>query len=116
MLLLPAGSARRRNAAEPDRIAMIEKFTGVKIPFFQWMLFAVPMLLVMYVLLFFLLYFLHRPELPVMEGSREFVRQELAKLGPWSRGQKNSLAAFLVTVCLWVIPVFWRFSGAAPPP
>ena len=30
-------------------IAMIEKFAGVKIPFFQWMLFAVPMLLVMYV-------------------------------------------------------------------
>jgi sodium-dependent dicarboxylate transporter 2/3/5 len=97
-------------------IAMIEKFTGVKIPFFQWMLFAVPMLLVMVVLLFFLLYFLHRPELPVMEGSQEFVRQELARLGPWSRGQKNSLAAFLVTVCLWVIPGFLAiFRGSSAP-
>jgi len=96
-------------------IAMIEKFTGVKIAFFQWMLFAVPMLLIMYGLLFLLLYFLHKPEMPVMEGSREFVRQELAKLGPWSRGQKNSLAAFLVTVCLWVIPgflaIFWGSSA-----
>jgi sodium-dependent dicarboxylate transporter 2/3/5 len=97
-------------------IAMIEKFAGVKIPFFQWMLFAVPMLLVMVVLLFFLLYFLHRPELPVMEGSQEFVRQELARLGPWSRGQKNSLAAFLVTVCLWVIPGFLAiFRGSSAP-
>jgi sodium-dependent dicarboxylate transporter 2/3/5 len=87
-------------------IAMIEKFAGVKIPFFQWMLFAVPMLLVMYGLLFLLLYFLHKPEMPVLEGCREFVRLELAKLGPWSRGQKNSLAAFLVTVCLWVVPGF----------
>lgn len=97
-------------------IAMIEKFAGVKIPFFQWMLFAVPMLLVMYGLLFLLLYFLHKPEMPVMEGSREFVRQELARLGPWSRGQKNSLVAFLVTVCLWVIPGFlaiFRGSSAA---
>lgn len=97
-------------------IAMIEKFAGVKIPFFQWMLFAVPMLLIMYGLLFLLLYFLHKPEMPVMEGSREFVRQELAKLGPWSRGQKNSLAAFLVTVSLWVIPGFlailWGSSAA----
>jgi sodium-dependent dicarboxylate transporter 2/3/5 len=96
-------------------IAMIEKFAGVKIPFFQWMLFAVPMLLVMYVLLFLLLYFLHKPEMPVLEGSQEFVRLELAKLGPWSRGQKNSLAAFLVTVGLWVIPgflaVFWGASA-----
>ena len=87
-------------------IAMIEKFTGLKIPFFQWMMFAVPMLLVMYGLLFLLLYFLHKPEMPVMEGGREFVRLELAKLGPWSRGQKNSLAAFLVTVGLWVVPGF----------
>ena len=95
-------------------IAMIEKFAGVKIPFFQWMLFAVPMLLVMYALLFLLLYFLHKPEMPVMEGGREFVRLELAKLGPWSRGQKNSLAAFLVTVCLWVIPGFLAvFLGSA---
>ncbi|MCJ7524612.1 MAG: DASS family sodium-coupled anion symporter [Candidatus Aminicenantes bacterium] len=97
-------------------IAMIEKFAGVKIPFFQWMLFAVPMLLIMYGLLFLLLYFLHKPEMPLMEGSREFVRQELVKLGPWSRGQKNSLAAFLVTVSLWVIPGFlailWGSSAA----
>ena len=87
-------------------IAMIEKFAGVKIPFFQWMMFAVPMLLVMYGLLFLLLYFLHKPEMPVMEGGREFVRLELARLGPWSRGQKNSLTAFLITVGLWVIPGF----------
>ena len=97
-------------------LAMIEKFAGVRIPFFKWMQFAVPMLVIMYGVLFLLLYFLHKPELPVMEGSRDFVRQELAKLGPWSRGQKNSLAAFLVTVCLWVIPgflaVFW--GNAAP--
>jgi sodium-dependent dicarboxylate transporter 2/3/5 len=63
-----------------------------------------------------LLYFLHKPEMPLMEGSREFVRQELVKLGPWSRGQKNSLAAFLVTVSLWVIPGFlailWGSSAA----
>jgi sodium-dependent dicarboxylate transporter 2/3/5 len=92
-------------------LAMIEKFTGVKIPFFKWMLFALPMLVAMYVVLFLMLYALHRPEMPVIAGSREYVRQELAKLGPWSRGQKNALAAFLVTVCLWVIPgflaVFW---------
>ncbi len=97
-------------------IAMIEKFAGIKIPFFQWMLFAVPMLFVMYGLLFLLLYFLHKPEMPVLEGSREFVRLELAKLGPWSRGQKNALAAFLVTVCLWVIPGFLAiFLGSSSP-
>jgi sodium-dependent dicarboxylate transporter 2/3/5 len=96
-------------------IAMIEKFTAVKIPFFQWMLFAVPMLAGMYLVLFLLLYFLHKPEMPVIEGSRDFVKRELARLGPWSRGQRNTLAAFLATVVLWVIPgflsVFWGSSA-----
>jgi sodium-dependent dicarboxylate transporter 2/3/5 len=87
-------------------IAMIEKFAKVKIPFFHWMLFAVPLLMAMYLLLFLLLYFLHKPEMPAIAGCRQYVRRELAKLGPWSRGQKNTLAAFLVTVCLWVIPGF----------
>jgi sodium-dependent dicarboxylate transporter 2/3/5 len=98
-------------------LAMIEKFAHIKIPFFQWMLFAVPMLLAMYILLFFMLYALHRPEMPVIAGSREYVRQEMAKLGPWSRGQKNSLAAFLVTVSLWVIPgLLAVFFGSASSP
>ncbi len=97
-------------------IAMIEKFAGIRIPFFKWMQFAVPMLIIMYGLLFLILYFLHKPEMPVMEGSRDFVRQELAKLGRWNRGQKNSLAAFMVTVCLWVIPGFLAvFCGSSAP-
>ncbi|MBN2399321.1 MAG: DASS family sodium-coupled anion symporter [Candidatus Aminicenantes bacterium] len=97
-------------------IAMIEKFAGIRIPFFKWMQFAVPMLIIMYGLLFCILYFLHKPELPVMEGGRDFVRQELAKLGRWNRGQKNSLAAFLVTVGLWVVPGFLAiFFGSSAP-
>ena len=43
-------------------ISLIEKFTKVKIPFFQWMLFAVPLLVVMYFVLYFLMYALHKPE------------------------------------------------------
>lgn len=85
-------------------IAMIEKFLNIRIPFFQWMLFAVPLLVVMYLVLYLLMYLLHKPEMPKIEGSRKYVRQEKKKLGKWTRGQKNSLFAFLVTVLLWVFP------------
>jgi sodium-dependent dicarboxylate transporter 2/3/5 len=34
------------------------------------------------------------------------VDQERAKLGKWTRGQKNALIAFSVTVILWLIPGF----------
>jgi solute carrier family 13 (sodium-dependent dicarboxylate transporter), member 2/3/5 len=87
-------------------IAMIEKFAKVKIPFFQWMLFAVPLLVIMFALLFVLMYWLHKPEVSHVTGGDEYVRQELKKLGNWTRGQKNALFAFLVTVALWIIPGF----------
>lgn len=87
-------------------IAMIEKYIHVKIPFFQWMLIAMPLLVVMFVVLFFLMYALHKPEIKNIEGSHEYVRRELQKLGKWTAGQKNALIAFFATVVLWIIPGF----------
>jgi sodium-dependent dicarboxylate transporter 2/3/5 len=94
-------------------IAMIEKFTHVRIPFFQWMLFAVPLLVVMSVVLFAILYLLHRPETGRVEGHTDFIKAELAKLGPWTRGQKNTLFAFSVAVILWIVPGFIALIAGA---
>lgn len=87
-------------------IAMIEKFCHVKIPFFKWMSFAVPLLLLLSVLLFVLMYFLHKPEVSRIEGGQEYIARERALLGPWTRAQKNVMIAFIVTVSLWLIPGF----------
>ena len=87
-------------------IAMIEKFVKVKIPFFQWMALAIPLMILMFFVLYFLMYVLHKPEIKQIEGSHEYVRKELAKLGKWTTGQINSLIAFMVAVVLWVIPGF----------
>ena len=85
-------------------IALIEKFCQVKIPFFQWMLFAVPMVIIMFGLLYVLMYYLHKPEVSQLEGSHEYIKQERMKLGKWTAGQKIALVAFLITVTLWIIP------------
>ena len=87
-------------------IAMIDKFAKVKIPFFQWMLFCMPILIMMFMLLFALMYLLHKPEIAHVEGGHEYVKRELKELGSWSRGQNNALIAFLVTVALWITPGF----------
>jgi sodium-dependent dicarboxylate transporter 2/3/5 len=87
-------------------ISLIEKFTQVRIPFFKWMLFAVPLLVVMYFALFGLMYLLHKPEEREVRGGAEFVRAELAKLGGWTRGQKLALFAFATAVVLWTAPGF----------
>ena len=98
-------------------IAMIERFVKVKIPFFQWMLFAIPLLIVMYILIYFLMYFLHKPEVARVEDSDQYIKEELKELGKWTRGQKISLIAFLVAVALWVIPGFLAvICGIRSPP
>ena len=97
-------------------IAMIERLLGVRISFFQWMAFAVPLLVVLFGLLFVLLFLLHKPELSRVEGGMAYVAKERERLGRWTRGQKNSLAAFLVTVALWLIPgVLAVLSGGGSP-
>jgi sodium-dependent dicarboxylate transporter 2/3/5 len=85
-------------------IALIEKTLGIKIAFFKWMSFAVPLMLVLMVLLFVILYVLHKPELSKLEGSQAFVEEERRKLGKWKAGEINSVIAFAVTVTLWIIP------------
>jgi sodium-dependent dicarboxylate transporter 2/3/5 len=85
-------------------IAMIQKFLNINIPFFQWMIVAVPILLIMFVVLFIEMSLFHKPEMSRIEGSRHYVQVEKAKLGNWTRGQKNSLIAFLITVLLWITP------------
>jgi sodium-dependent dicarboxylate transporter 2/3/5 len=95
-------------------LAMLDKFAGVRIPFFRWMLFAVPLLVIMYAFLYVVMYLLHKPEVSRIKGSREFVRAEVEKLGPWTRGQKNALIAFLTAVGLWILPGFLAlFAGTS---
>ncbi|MDC4204457.1 MAG: SLC13 family permease [Candidatus Manganitrophus sp.] len=88
-------------------IGMIAKQTGREISFFQWMLLALPLLLVMYIVLYFLLLFLH-PAGPSMRAGRvsEFIQAQRKAIGPWTRGQKNTLFAFLLAVFLWTFPGF----------
>jgi sodium-dependent dicarboxylate transporter 2/3/5 len=91
-------------------INFIRSAAGVDINFPTWMALAVPMLIVMAVALFSLLYRLH-PETPTAgrAGSlgsdmRTHVARERSQLGPWTRGQVNTLVAFGFAVALWMMP------------
>lgn len=91
-------------------IGMLRASAGVDIGFFTWMAVAVPMLLAMAAVLFLLLHRLH-PEAPRAGAAnaldtemREHVEREKNRLGPWTRGQANTLVAFGVAVSLWMLP------------
>jgi sodium-dependent dicarboxylate transporter 2/3/5 len=90
-------------------IGLIRDTTQIDITFFQWMLLSVPLLLVMGVVLFALLYFMHRD--PARRRSAvsgadvlAYIHGARRELGPWTRGQVNTLIAFGVAVTLWVLP------------
>jgi sodium-dependent dicarboxylate transporter 2/3/5 len=90
----------------PNLIALgfIEESLGLKITFFQWMAFGVPLAIVM---LGFLGIYLSRvcPAEPgLFEGSAAWIQAERAKLGPLSQGERNVLIAFVTTVILWLLP------------
>lgn len=98
-LLTPVGSP-------PNLIGrgLIEEATGERISFFQWMVMAVPICLVMFALLALILLRLNKPEIKRIEGVAEYVASEREKLGKFSRAEKNTLIAFAITVTLWIMP------------
>ncbi len=85
-------------------IAFIEQETGVRITFFDWVLTAAPIVLLMFIALCFILILLNRPETRRLEGAEEFIAEQRRDLGSFSTGERNTLIAFVVAVTLWVLP------------
>ena len=85
-------------------LGFIRQLTGVEFPFFKWAMIGVPVVLVLFVYLFFYLDRLSPAGVREIAGSADMLEREKRRLGPWTRGQRSTLIAFLVTVALWVIP------------
>lgn len=95
-------------ASPPNLIAigMLDELAGVRITFFGWMSVAVPMMIVMYAVLYLLITRMNRPEVTQLEGIESYIGERRKDLGRWSAGQRNSLIAFLIAVSLWILPGF----------
>ncbi|MGH7274494.1 MAG: SLC13 family permease [Nitrospiria bacterium] len=85
-------------------VGLIQQQLGVKISFLKWMSLGVPLLLMMYLVLFVLLVGLHRPGIKKIAGIGAFIRARRGELGDWTPGQINTAFAFLVAVFLWTFP------------
>lgn len=85
-------------------IGFIQNLAGVKITFFEWMQFAAPITAVMFMFLYFLLIFLHKPHRVNLQGIKAHVGNARKKLGRWSRGEINTSIVFVIAVFLWIFP------------
>jgi len=97
-------------------IALLRQQAGVDISFASWMLIGLPIAAVVLAGVFAMFYFAAVRGASLPAASTDIVREELRKLGPVSRGQRNVLAAFACTVTLWLIPGVFAITGFGDSP
>ena len=85
-------------------LAFIRSQLGVNIPFFSWMLIGVPVVVVLFGLLYVYLNAAAPAGVRELPASAELIRHERQRLGPWTRGQRSVACAFALTVALWILP------------
>jgi solute carrier family 13 (sodium-dependent dicarboxylate transporter), member 2/3/5 len=77
---------------------------GADVTFFEWMMIGVPVVIILFLFLWFYFNRLAPAGVREIKGSAEMLEREREKLGAWTRGQKSVVIAFAVTVALWVVP------------
>src|SRR5215218_5050322 len=83
-------------------IGFIEEETNIRITFFAWVLAAFPICLLMFIALCVILILLNHPEVRRISGAHEYIHEERSKLGPFLKGERNTLIVF--AVALWMLP------------
>lgn len=97
-------------------IGFIERSLGFKITFFQWMAMGLPLAVV---LIAFLVFYLNRvcPAGPaLLGGSAAWIHEQKERLGRLTRGERNVLLAFSVTVLLRLLPGMAAVSAGTQAP
>lgn len=92
-------------------IGMLARITGTRITFFQWMLLGVPLVLLLFGFLVGYFYLRFLRGLTLDAARADVIQEEFRRLGPMSRGQRNVLIAFGVTVALWLAPGVLAIAG-----
>src|SRR5205823_2992437 len=86
---------------------------GRSVDFLGWMAVGVPATAVIFVGLYAWLRLVAPAGELDLAALRTYLRAEYGRLGPWTRGEANTLAVFLLAVGLWVAPGV--LAVAAPP-
>lgn len=83
---------------------VVEKTYGYSVGFLDWMRFALPLSIVMLVLTWlYLTRILFRSEIGHLPGGRDFIRRQIAGLGPMSREEKAVAIVFVSVALLWML-------------
>ena len=92
-------------------LGFIARLGGRPVSFLAWTRLGVPLVLAVVALLLGWFAWWGARGLRIDDEGLALVRAERARLGPWTRGQRNVVAAFAVAVFLWVAPGLAAIAG-----
>lgn len=92
-------------------VGMMERMYGVKINFAQWMIFGLPLSIVMMAAVWFLLtkIMFNTGNMKLASGG-EVIKQDIDEMGKMTREEKSVLCVFVLAACAWVINGFIKKS------
>jgi sodium-dependent dicarboxylate transporter 2/3/5 len=97
-------------------LGMLRRIAGIDISFASWMTLGLPTALVLYGVLAGWFWFVGGRAVKVSPTAATHVRHEHAGLAPFSKGERNVIVAFGLTIVLWVLPGVLALCGVAETP
>lgn len=85
-------------------VGLIADQGGVSISFLEWMAFGLPLALFLLMLAWGLLLRLHPSGAAVLPHLTSQLQAQRQAMGPWTRGELNACAAFVVAIVFWIGP------------
>jgi solute carrier family 13 (sodium-dependent dicarboxylate transporter), member 2/3/5 len=83
-------------------MGLMQKVGGIEVLWSKWFLAFLPCSIVTVMAAWWLTLWLYPPEQVSLEGGRDYLRQELGKLGSWSTQEIKAAALLAVAVALWL--------------
>ena len=114
-LTYTAGCFDKMIIAGPSTIlgrGLIENGAGVHVYYSQWLLAFLPCALVTILGIWRLIVWLYPPENAALDRGAEFLRDEICKIGPWTRMEKRALFFMLLAIVLWMTDMIHHISPA----
>ncbi len=102
MIIAGAGSITARG--------LIEKVGGVEVLWSYWFIAFLPCSIITVLAAWLLTLWLYPPEKVALEGGYDYLRAEIAKMGPWSALEKKAALLMAVAILLWLTDFIHHIS------
>lgn len=97
--------------ANPIAIALLDSLAGIKLSFLDWTIRALPIVILLIPIAWFILKTVYPPEIKVVEGGLDVVKRQLKEMGPPKPEEKKVMMLFISAIILWLLDSFLPLSG-----